>query len=80
MGRFFVYLLLTTALMPLMTRKEEYGLIYCASVVWSFFLTFGERRYVTIQRAAMSSAVLPDHKSIGKKNYNKKNERKYQPI
>ena len=33
-------------------------------------LTFGERRYVSIRRAAMSSAVLPDHKSIGKKNYN----------
>jgi hypothetical protein len=45
-------------------------------------LTFGERRYVTIQRAVMSSAVLPDHKSIGKKNYNnvEKNERKYQPV
>ncbi len=30
----------------------------------------------------MSSAVLPDHKSIGKKNYNnvEKNERKYQPL
>jgi len=30
----------------------------------------------------MSSAVLPDHTSIGKKNYNnvEKNERKYQPI
>jgi len=33
-------------------------------------LTFGERRYVSIRSAAMSSAVLPDHKSIGKKNYN----------
>jgi len=45
-------------------------------------LTFGERRYVSIQSAAMSSAVLPDHKSIGKKNYNavEKNERKYQPL
>ena len=30
----------------------------------------------------MSSAVLPDHKSIGKKNYNavEKNECKYQPL
>jgi hypothetical protein len=30
----------------------------------------------------MSSAVLPDHKSIGKKNYNnvEKNEHKYQPL
>ncbi len=45
-------------------------------------LTFGERRYVSIRSAAMSSAVLPDHKSIGKKNYNaiEKNERKYQPL
>ena len=43
-------------------------------------LTFGERRYVSIRSAAMSSAVLPDHKSIGKKNYNLINERKYQPI
>ena len=45
-------------------------------------LTFGERRYVSIRNAAMSSAVLPDHKSIGKKNYNavEKNERKYQPL
>ncbi len=33
-------------------------------------LTFGERSYVSIQSAVMSSAVLPDHKSIGKKNYN----------
>jgi hypothetical protein len=33
-------------------------------------LTFGQRRYVSIRSAAMSSAVLPDHKSIGKKNYN----------
>jgi len=33
-------------------------------------LTFGERRYVSIRSAMMSSAVLPDHKSIGKKNYN----------
>jgi len=45
-------------------------------------LTFGERRYVSIRSAAMSSAVLPDHKSIWKKNYNavEKNERKYQPL
>ncbi len=45
-------------------------------------LTFGQTRYVNIRRAAMSSAVLPDHKSIGKKNYNnvEKNERKYQPV
>jgi hypothetical protein len=45
-------------------------------------LSFGERRYVSIRSAAMSSAVLPDHKSIGKKNYNavEKNERKYQPL
>ena len=45
-------------------------------------LTFGQSRYVSILRAAMSSAVLPDHKSIGKKNYNnvEKNERKYQPV
>jgi hypothetical protein len=45
-------------------------------------LTFGERRYVSIRSAAMSSAVLPDHKSTGKKNYNavEKNERKYQPL
>jgi ribosome-binding protein aMBF1 (putative translation factor) len=45
-------------------------------------LTFGERRYISIWSAAMSSAVLPHHKSIGKKNYNnvEKNERKYQPI
>ena len=45
-------------------------------------LNFGERRYVTIRSAAKSSAVLPDHKSIGKKNYNavEKNERKYQPL
>ena len=30
----------------------------------------------------MSLAVLPDHKSTGKKNYNavEKNERKYQPL
>ena len=33
-------------------------------------LTFGERRFASIRSAAMSSAVLPDHKSIGKKNYN----------
>ncbi len=34
-------------------------------------LSFGERRYVSIRSAAMSSAVLPDHnKSTGKKNYN----------
>jgi hypothetical protein len=33
-------------------------------------LTFGQTRYVNIRRAAMSSAVLPDHKSIGKKNSN----------
>ncbi len=33
-------------------------------------LTFGERRYISIRSAAMSSGVLPDHKSIGKKNYN----------
>ena len=31
-------------------------------------LSFGERRYVSIRSAAMSSAVLSDHKSIGKKN------------
>jgi len=45
-------------------------------------LSFGERRYVSIWSAAMSLAVLPDHKSIGKKNYNavEKNERKYQPL
>ena len=45
-------------------------------------LTFGQRRYVSIRSAAMSSAVLPDHKSIGKKNYNnvEKNEHKYQPL
>ena len=45
-------------------------------------LTFGERRYVSIRRAAMSSAVLPQHNSVGKKNYNnvEKNERKYQPV
>ena len=45
-------------------------------------LNFGERRYVTIRSAAMSSSVLPDHKSIGTKNYNavEKNERKYQPL
>jgi len=45
-------------------------------------LTFGERRYVSIRSAAMSSAVLPDRKSTGKKNYNavEKNERKYQPL
>jgi hypothetical protein len=30
-------------------------------------LTFGQRRYVSIRSAAKSSAVLPDHKSIGKK-------------
>jgi len=48
----------------------------------SSLLTFGERRYVSIRSAAMSSAVLPDHKSIGKKNYNnvEKNECKYQPL
>ena len=33
-------------------------------------LNFWERRYVTIRSAAMSSSVLPDHKSIGTKNYN----------
>jgi hypothetical protein len=33
-------------------------------------LTFGERRYKSIQKAAMFLSVLPDHKSIGKKNYN----------
>jgi len=33
-------------------------------------LSFGERRYVSIRSAAMFSALLPDHKSIGKKNYN----------
>jgi len=40
--------------------------------------SFGERRYISIRSAAMSSAVLPDHKSTGKKNYNavEKNERK----
>jgi hypothetical protein len=45
-------------------------------------LTFGQRRYVSIRSAAKSSAVFPDHKSIGKKNYNavEKNERKYQPL
>jgi hypothetical protein len=45
-------------------------------------LTFGQRRYVSNRRAAMSSAVLPDNKSIGKKNYNnvEKYERKYQPV
>ena len=45
-------------------------------------LTFGERRYFSIRRAAMSSAVLPQHNSVGKKNYNnvEKNERKYQPV
>jgi hypothetical protein len=45
-------------------------------------LTFGQTRYVSIRRAAISSAVLQDHKSIGKKNYNnvEKNERKYQPV
>jgi hypothetical protein len=31
-------------------------------------LSFGQMRYINIRRAAMSSAVLPDHKSIGKKN------------
>ncbi len=55
--------------------------LLCKSVLVSL-LTFGQRRYVSIQSAAMSSAVLPDHKSIGKKNYNnvEKNERKYQPL
>jgi len=45
-------------------------------------LTFGEWRHVSIRSAAMSSAVSPDRKSIGKKNYNavEKNKRKYQPL
>ncbi len=45
-------------------------------------LTFGQRRYVSIRSAAKSSAVFPDHKSIGKKNYNnvEQNERKYPPL
>jgi len=45
-------------------------------------LNFGERRYLSIRSAVMSSTVLPDHKSTGKKNCNavEKNERKYQPL
>ena len=45
-------------------------------------LSFGQSRYISIRKAAMSSAVLQDHKNIGKKNYNavENNERKYQPL
>jgi hypothetical protein len=52
--------------------------LLCKRGLVSLF-TFGERRYVSIRSAVMSSAVFPDHKSIGKKNYNyvEKNEIKY---
>ena len=45
-------------------------------------LNFGTRRYLKIVNAAKSSAVLPNHKSTGKVNYQavEKNERKYRPL
>jgi hypothetical protein len=45
-------------------------------------LNFGQRRYQSIWNAAMSLAVLPDHKSTGKKNYNaiENNEHEYLPL
>ncbi len=41
-----------------------------------------ERRYLNIRNAAKSSAVMPNHKSTGKANYNavQKNECKYLPL
>ena len=45
-------------------------------------LNFGRKRYLNIRNAGKSSAVLPNHKSTGKKNYNavEINERKYGPL
>ncbi len=42
----------------------------------------GKRRYLKIRSAAKSSAVMPNHKSTGKANYNavENNERKYLPL
>ncbi len=45
-------------------------------------LNFGQKRYLNLRNAAKSSSVLPEHKSIGKKNYNAiiNHERKYEPL
>ena len=45
-------------------------------------LNFGRRRYLKIRNAAKSLAVLPNHKSTGKVNYQavENNERKYRPL
>ena len=45
-------------------------------------LNFGQKRYLNLRNAANSSSVLPEHKSIGKKNYNAiiNHDRKYKPL